>query len=203
MGLADDSENWPDPVYFPQRVDPDAAKQNPLPLPPVGASAKAKPASKKWGRKRPNPQSLQQAGSDLKDGTPQDPAPSPYPLVRLAMPLKMEGGVVPAGIYLAQPTLGKTQEGVEILTLMLIQRNHVVIQMRLQPAEDNQTDHTRAMGTPSPLQSTDPKIPPVLRVEAVSVPEQNALQFHLRQGNQHFTSAPFPLATDTRNILPF
>lgn len=209
---ADDDNTWPDAIEFPQRFAPEnengAVRKAPQPAatPIQNVVLRAK-------KKRLWPFSKKSKASDAKpvrsepltEVGPRELPANPSPLLRLAMPLQLENGILSTGIYLAQPNLktgdANHEEGPSRI-LTLIQRNQVMAQFSLKkmasPAEKLQ-----AAGTPSPIQKVNPAIPSPTKVSTRLSLDQRSLIFVLEQADQCFESEPIPLATDQRKVIPF
>lgn len=202
---ADDSEeNWPDPVYFPQKQSEPATSPN------VGAdkTAPEKKQKKGWRLFSHSSKASEKPLTDeqITQVGPKDPAPSPYPLVRLSMPIQADTGIIGSGIYLIKPAnpdkSTQTNETNQGMLLYLTRQNKVLAQIMAHPVKT--VDENMALtGTPSPLTPVDPKLPPTLSVEPHLSEDLKTITFVVKEGDQRFESAPFPVITDQRHLLTF
>jgi len=226
---ADDTGDWPAPVNFPQRSEQDPSN-------PVMQSGKPGPASsgqfadgapgivpegkKKLRFKR---RSKQEAGQKTtyhavpsKPSDEQaDPPASPYPLLRLPIPIITDQGVVPAGIYLIKTELTDPKIGSQTFVqkapkavidgekpLLLTQKNQVVARILIHKAvmPDENKEET---GTSSPITTADPKIPVPIRVNAELSPDQRTIHLTVNNGKHYFESDDYAVGTDLRHKLTF
>jgi len=205
---ADDSDDWPEPVYFPQtQTQPTASQPTPE---KKNTPDKASPKEKKgiWPFKRKDKQAVgnPQTEEQSKKSGPKDPPASPFPLVRLAMPIQADTGIIAPGIYLVKPAEeadkpdSPTPDGGK--TVYLTRQNKIMVKLvthLVKPVDENMA----VTGTSSPLTKVDPKAPPVLSVEAKLSTDLKTIIFIVKEGEQRFESAPFPVATDQRRLLTF
>jgi hypothetical protein len=194
-----DTESWPDQLYFPQRPE------KPLTAPAQKAPKKQTASQKShWRFKRKGKADKNPLPTDAQmlNAGPRETQPSPYPLLRLPMPLQTGTGILAAGIYLVQPDNSKPDQAASQRTLVLVQRNEAVLKVPL-TAYQGENENVALTGTASPLQTANPNLPVVIKVQARPSEDLKSVTLILKVGDRRFDSAPFPVATDQREILHF
>ena len=137
----------------------------------------------------------------MSSGKLQEVPASPFPLLRLAIPIRTADGILSAGLYLAAPQ-NETPFDPNHRALTLLQRNRPCLSLslnRFTGIDDNQKIHD----TPSPLQKANPKAPPIRHLEVRLSDDRQAITFIWKEDDQRFDSAPFPVVNDQRPILGF
>jgi hypothetical protein len=228
---ADDSDAWPEPVYFPQKsqqpapeaVIPAKKPESLAEKPDNGDSTVKKSLGKLWPFKAKTPKKKQAFNvvppkpSALKA----DPPASPYPLLRLSMPIVTEQGVIYPGFYLIKPDTASASAGTGIpgmrtgnedthpkvalnagSALLLTRQNQILARIPIHTAT-GPDENVEKTGTPSPITTANPNLPPVLRVEAQLAPDQKTLRLLVTSGSHHYESDAYPVGTDTRRMLTF
>lgn len=201
------TDTWPEPVYFPQKTDgtpllqpktmpvkPDPSKSNPI------KSNKEKKGIWPFNRKKEAVQPALSEEQIVKVG-PKEPPASPYPLLRIPMPIQTESGLIQPGIYLIKPLTGASPDG-SGKTFLLTQRDRVVLQFQVQTTTLPDANIEKE-GTPSPLSKTDPKLPTPMKVETKVSDDRKTLTIQVTQDNQTYESPSFPTATDRRPVLRY
>lgn len=201
MAMADsEDDKWPEPVYFPQ-----------TPTQPEAQQSVAKPNNKEkkglwpFGRKQRTIEQNSRTDETIIKVGPKEPPPSPFPLLRLSMPLLANTGVIAPGIYLVKPVAQNTavqaeNTGNQPKTVALTRQNKVLVEIAVHPV--HKPDENLALtGTPSPITRVNPKAPPVLKAEAQLSADQKSVTITVQEGDYRFESDPFPVATDQRHIL--
>jgi hypothetical protein len=195
-------DDWPAPIDYPPT-------QLAAPRP-----AAPPPAEKKSGRlfgifprkKKIDPASVNTVGSPLSESKPQEPLPSPFPLLRLSMPIETGAGVLPAGIYLAAPAPKGEGEGNDPKqrALLLMQRNEPVLRISFTQYE-GPSDNEIINGTPSPLQKTTAgkEALPLRHLEVRLKPDGKSMIFVWEEDDVRFDSPPYPVISDPRPNLKF
>ena len=140
-----------------------------------------------------------------------DPPASPYPLLRLTMPIVTEQGVIYPGFYLVKPET--SPKDTTIVTpanatinantpLLLTRQNQVLAKIAIHevhlPGENLQKT-----GTPSPITKANPHIPTPLKVDARISSDQKTLTLRVTTETQQFESEAFPVGTDPRRLLTY
>ena len=234
---ADDSssEAWPEQVYFPQRADQEeppaasALKQGRPATPTDGQYADGSPGvtpepKKHWHFKKRNksaeaPNSKDQEEFHAVPPKPSaqkaDPPASPYPLLRLPMPIITDQGIIPPGIYLIKtevndPIIGSMTAVYKApkavingeKPLLLTRQNQVMARIPIHAATlpDENVEQT---GTTSPITAINPKLPPSLKVRAELSADQRRLHLVVTHGSQHYESDEYTVGTDLRHKLTF
>ncbi len=223
---SEDNEAWPEPVYFPQsneQTAPTAANKPPIskssPLTQATASKTgAEPNSphhrhRLWpfGAKTDKPDEPFRVIPPKPSAKIADPPASPYPLLRLTMPIVTEQGVIAPGFYLVKPET--TSGNSKIITpanatidanspLLLTRQNQVMARIAIH--EVQLPDETIAeTGTPSPITKANPNIPTRLKIEALLSDDQKTLTLRVKTGSKQFESDAFPVGTDPRRLLTY
>jgi len=216
--FAEESTDWPEAVYFPQRSEQvKQASQS-----PVQSKNSAKPHrfSRLWPHRT-------KKLKDEKEKPPYsavppkpvaeqaDPPPSPYPLLRLPMPIITEQGVVPAGIYLVKTELSDPMIGSATAvqkkpkailtgeTRILLTRQNVALASIPIHAAGAPKDDGEGGGSASPITSVDAKVPPIVKIRAELSSDKQTLHLLILEGNHYFQSGEYPVETDTRRKLTF
>jgi hypothetical protein len=226
------SEAWPEPSYFPQRVEQteSSALQQGKPAPVTdgqfGEGAPTiTPAGKKklHFRKKNNKKNRKEekekepfhAVPPKPSAQKADPPASPYPLLRLPMPIITNQGIVQPGIYLIKTEIDDPKIGSmtfvqekpkaeldENKPLLLTRQNQVMARIPIHPA--TLPDENMAQtGTTSPLSPTNPKIPPPIKIRVEFSADQRSLHLVVTNGNQHYESDEYAIGTDLRRKLTY
>jgi hypothetical protein len=205
--FADDTQtDWPEPVYFPQAQiqqgdAASAAKQS------KQGNAASEPKKKGWFAKRREKKQPPPTDEQITQVGPKDPPPSPYPLLRLPMPIQTATGVIGPGIYLVKPAQRTAEAatntaGDPIISLILTRQNRAVLAFQAHPSA--QPDENKALtGTESPLTRTAPAAAPITKVEAQVSEDLKTLTIVITENEKRFESDPFPVNIDTRHILTY
>ncbi len=206
VGFANNTdENWPEPVYFPQKQTTPDKSANTKPEQENGKEEDGKkwfwPFGKKAAKEAPG---ASQAQNESKTG-PKDPPASPYPLIRIPMAFQTNQGPVPTGIYLLQP--GPCQPASDPSKpsqkcFSLTQRNRRLLVFEAHPVSLPDINLAKE-GTPSPLSKADLKKPDPLTATIKLSPDQKTLRFQVQQGQNTMESDPFPVFVDQRTILTY
>jgi hypothetical protein len=216
--FAEESTDWPAAVYFPQRSE--QAKQ--ASQSPVQSKNSAKPHrfSRLWPHR--TKKAKDEAEKPPYSAVPPkpvaeqaDPPPSPYPLLRLPVPIITQQGVVPAGIYLVKTELSDPMIGSAtavqkkpkaILTgethILLTRQNLAIASIPIHAA-DAPKDDGEGGGIASPIKAVDAKIPPIMKIRAEFSADMKSLHLFLTNGNAYFKSNEYPVENDTRRKLTF
>ncbi len=205
-GWADETESlWPEPVYFPQRSD----QPTTTPLLPTDKKSTDKKSGKRlwlFGGKNDNSKIPQPSMEQILQVGAKEPVASPYPLLRLPMPIETGQGLILPGIYLLKPAYASpavpTATSKDTRVLILSQRNQDVLQfsVRTKPSED---PNLVTEGTPSPLSKVTPKTVTPFKAEARISADHRSLIIQLKGGDQTFESEAFPIATDRHHLLTY
>lgn len=198
---AADESDWPAPVDYPPTQ---------LAAPRPAAAPPAEKKSKLFGifprKKKIDPASVNTVGSPLSEHKPQEPLASPYPLLRLSMPIETGAGVLPAGIYLAAPAPKAEDEknDPKQRAFLLLQRNEPVLRVSFTQYE-GPSDNEVVNGTPSPLQKTTAgqNALPLRHLEARLKPDGKSMIFVWEEDDVRFDSPPYPVVRDPRPSLKF
>lgn len=215
QAFADDTEaDWPEPVSFPQtppqQPTPSATQTMPVQVNPPGTAQSTKSKKGVWPFNRHHGNKQSQAKplteTQITQVGPKDPPPSPYPLIRLPMPILTGSGPIPSGIYLVKPiqtsTPSATNTNTSDISLALTRQDRVIFSFKAHPS--TQPDENLALtGTPSPITQTTPASSSVTRVESRLSEDSKTLIIVITEGDRRFESEPFPVNTDTRHILTF
>lgn len=203
IAMADDTnESWPEPVYFPQK---------PVEQGPTQAAAKPETKEKKgllpFRRKQKTIEQKSRTDETIIKVGPKDPPPSPFPLLRLSMPILADTGIIAPGIYLVKP-VGKTTSGgeehstPERKAIALTRQNKILAEITVH-AVQKQDENLALTGTSSPITKVNPKAPPVLKAQAQVSTDLKSITITVQEGDYRFESDPFPVANDQRHILTF
>jgi hypothetical protein len=216
--FAEDSTNWPEAVYFPQRSE--QAKQ--ASQSPVQSKNSAKPhrLSRLWPHR--TKKAKDEAEKPPYSAVPPkpsaemaDPPPSPYPLLRLPVPIITQQGVVPAGIYLVKTELSDPMIGSATAvqkkpkavltgeTRILLTRQNVAIASIPIHAAGAPKDDGEGGGSTSPIKAVDAKIPPIVKIRAELSADQKTLRLFILEGNHYFKSDSYSIEIDARRKLNF
>lgn len=193
--LADSAtETWPEPVYFPQKTDGTPLMQPKiLPVKPEKEKKGFWPFNRKQAESKPIPTEEQ----IVKVG-PKEPPASPYPLIRLPMPVQTESGVISPGIYLIKPIT----EAAEGRIFLLSQRDRILLKFQTQPVSLPDANLDKE-GTPSPLSKTDQKLPEPMKAETRLSDDKKTLRIQVTENGKTYESNWFPTATDRRPVLRY
>ena len=222
---ADDSDPWPQQVYFPQRSDQaatpataPAAKKN---QPASGQILEGAPIStdsekKHWHfRKKEKAKDAYHAVPPKPSAEQADPPASPYPLLRLPMPIITDQGIVQPGIYLIKTEVSDPKIGSQtfvqkapkaVITaekpLLLTRQNQVFasIPIHTSAMPDEDTDGPNGDG---PITKVDPKLPDRIKVEAELSDDQKTIHLLITNGKQHYESDEYAVGVDLRHKLTF
>lgn len=199
-GWGEDSTDWPDPVYFPQKLSkPPVVNQpgkgqkgNITGSTGTNIEESQEPKQKKrWSFHKKPPQVKPLTDEQITQVGPKDPPAYPDPLLRLMFPVKTEQGVVQPGFYLVR----QLEKNESTRTLALTRQHQIVFQCVVsaesKPAED------------SPIQPVERSAPPRLSVASELSPDQKSMTIVLKEGNQLYKSQPFPTVIDARKILRY
>jgi hypothetical protein len=203
--------DWPEPIYFPQ-AQPEAP--NAQAAPHGGAPAGTKPSEqtiekkkkKRWPFGKSQAKSKPLTEAQITKVGPKDPPPSPYPLLRLSMPIETGSGTITPGIYLVKPgEESSNPDSVELGSykrFILTRENKPILVFKVHPV--NLPDENMALtGTPSPLSSTKPIPSTIARAETQISGDLKSLVIVLKEGDNRLESDPFPISIDKRHILSF
>jgi hypothetical protein len=228
---ADDSDPWPEQVYFPQKAEqPTSAATSPIKkaeLLPVTANDVGSPSRMRLGKmwpfkaKAPKPQQTFRVIPPKPSALLADPPASPYPLLRLPMPIVTEQGVIYPGFYLIKPgnISASTSTGIPGMrtgneethpkvelnaesSLLLTRQNQIMARIPIHVAAEHD-ENMEKTGTLSPITTAVPNLPPIVKVEAQLAPDQKTLRLLVTNGNHHYESDSYPVGTDPRHMLTF
>ncbi|WP_303672880.1 hypothetical protein [Vampirovibrio chlorellavorus] len=193
-------ENWPEPVYFPQKQTTPEKDVSTKPEKDEGKKW-FWPFEKKAAKETPG---ASQAPNESKTG-PKDPPASPYPLIRIPMAFQTNQGPIPTGIYLLQPSPCQPASDPSKPShkcFSLTQRNKRLLVFEAHPVSLPDINLAKE-GTPSPLSKADPQKPDPLIANIKLSPDQKTLSLQVQQGQNTLESDPFPVFVDQRTILTY
>ncbi len=215
--MADDSstEYWPDRVEYlpappqvqkPAAVFSEAQQAAATPQKQVKHKQKDKDSDEKkpgfWAKRRKAKEDKKPGPSEeqIVEVGPRDIPASPDPLLRLPMPIRVEGGIIPAGFYLLHArNIGPTSA-----ELVLIQKNSPVLRFSVSRDGGTDDDNKTETGTASPIEKLP--LPPgqaLRKAEIKLSADQQSLVIVLLDNKTRYSSAPFPLAVDQRHRIGY
>jgi hypothetical protein len=205
--LADDStEDWPEPVYFPQTQSQPSTT---TPAKPATSDSKKHKKGGWLAKRRENNRPPLTEDQITKVG-PKDPPPSPYPLLRLPMPILTDAGPIGPGIYLVKPAPKTSEASPEAassspssdISIILTRQDRVILPLKVH-LSTKPDENMAQTGTPSPLVRTTPPAATVTHVEAQLAEDAKSITIVITENERRYESDPFPVNTDTRHVLTF